>query len=487
MGGGNLPQKKNLARNRSKKMQNFSAFLCSICQKVLTFVRVFENLPLFDRQWEGLITLIARIMRYCITLILTLLGVGMAFSQNSRTEIDSNLRVANSISIETDAQKSRLRINKNCTNIEVHFKLDDYNLELDYMGNEASLQDFAHKVDSIGIEKIDSVVIVSQSSPEGAYKHNLFLSENRANTIRRYILDKHPDLKEHLRVYPDGESWDRLRDYVERDTLMTESVAKRVISIIDSDVNVATKKWQMAQLSIYRYLLTTYYPRIRNSSFCILYYSDDAIIEAETLLKFAENRPDPTEFVVPMAPEEKDEWNRKLDLKTNLVGWGFGVVNAAVDIDLAKHLSLTLPIYYSAWDYFKTTIKFRTLTIQPELRFWPSRENKGFFVGAHFGMAYYNMALDGDYRYQDHNRETPSLGGGVGIGYRLPISKSGHWRMEFTLGAGVYSRYYDIFHNTPVTKDGVMTESVKKTYWGVDQAAISFSYAFDLKKRGGKR
>ena len=84
----------------------------------------------------------------------------------------------------------------------------------------------------------------------------------------------------------------------------------------------------------------------------------------------------------------------------------------------------------------------------------------------------------------DHNRETPAIGGGVSIGYRLPISKNNRWRVEFSLGAGVYSRHYDKFHNTLRTKDGLMIESIKKTYWGIDQAAVSFSYSFDLKKKG---
>ena len=32
-----------------------------------------------------------------------------------------------------------------------------------------------------------------------------------------------------------------------------------------------------------------------------------------------------------------------------------------------------------------------------------------------------------------------------------------------------------------------MTGSVRKTYWGIDQAAVSFSYSIDLKKKGGKQ
>jgi hypothetical protein len=163
------------------------------------------------------------------------------------------------------------------------------------------------------------------------------------------------------------------------------------------------------------------------------------------------------------------------------------IANIAGEVDLAKHWSFTLPIYYSAWDYFKATVKFRTFAVQPEFRYWPSAENNGFFTGAHFGLAYYNFAFNGAYRYQDHNRNTPSIGGGISVGYRLPISKSSPWQVEFSVGAGVYSRHYDKFHNTPRTKDGLIIETVRKPYWGIDQAAVSVSYSFDLKKKGGKR
>ena len=202
-----------------------------------------------------------------------------------------------------------------------------------------------------------------------------------------------------------------------------------------------------------------------------------------------------TIVVVPIEPvpqpvlvlPQPEGWTRHLHLKSNTLGLGMGIANIAAEIDLAKHWSFTLPVYYSAWNYFKTTIKFRTFAVQPELRYWPSENNNGFFAGAHFGLAYYNFAFDGDYRYQDHNRETPAIGGGFSVGYRLPICKNNRWQVEFSLGAGIYPLHYDKFHNTPNTKDGLMTESIKKTYWGIDQAAVSLAYTFGLKKKGGKR
>lgn len=380
------------------------------------------------------------------------------------------------------------RYNKQITDIEVHFRLDIYDLDLGYMGNETSLRNFAHKIDSIGIANIDSIVIVSQSSPEGVYEHNLMLSRNRAKTMRKYLLDTHPELSGLLYVHPDGESWARLREYVRKDTLMKNSTIERVLSTIDADINIGTKKWRMEQLPVYKYLLMTYYPRIRNSVFCIIYhrqFNPVAIIDTVSVASHSPIAGTIPAFMHSFSGVQR--WVPELHLKTNFIGLGLAISNVAVEADLTKHLSVTLPIYYSAWNYFKTTIKFRTFSLQPELRYWLSEDNDGFFVGAHFGYVQYNFAFDGEYRYQDHYRKTPSIGGGVSIGYRLPLDKEECWKMELTLGAGGYSRHYDIFQNTPVTKDGLLLESIKDSYWGIDQAAITLAYSFDLKARGGRR
>ncbi len=113
---------------------------------------------------------------------------------------------------------------------------------------------------------------------------------------------------------------------------------------------------------------------------------------------------------------------------------------------MTRNLSFHLPVYYSALNYFTSTIKFRALGFQPELR-WNFTRPAGLFVGAHFGLAYFNLATDGNWRIQTHNGNEPLIGGGVSLGYRLPLSK---------------------------------------TYWGLDNAALNFSYSFDL-RRGRKK
>lgn len=177
-----------------------------------------------------------------------------------------------------------------------------------------------------------------------------------------------------------------------------------------------------------------------------------------------------------------EEWTRHLYVKTNAIGVGLLMVNAAVEVDLAEQWSFHLPVYYSGWNYIKSTIKFRTLSLQPEFRYWFEKKHR-WFVGAHFGLGYYNLAFNGKYRYQDHEGETPALGGGLSIGYRMPLSENNRWHVEFVLGGGAYRQHYDRFYNEENVAEGQLYDTKKKTYWGLDNVAITFSYRFDLKKK----
>ena len=63
---------------------------------------------------------------------------------------------------------------------------------------------------------------------------------------------------------------------------------------------------------------------------------------------------------------------------------------------------------------------------------------------------------------------------------RILLSNNNRWHAEFTLGAGVYRLHYDTFYNV---NDGKLIGTYKKTYWGIDNAAVNISYRFNLNKR----
>lgn len=421
-----------------------------------------------------------RVNKYCITLILLLFGVGAAHSQESRTEICVDFRVNSTV------------------------------IDSAYSDNTARMQEIIEFLQNIRQDSTISIVEISfcgASSPEGSDQLNRGLARGRLAALER-LVRREVDIPDSLVTRNDSYiPWDYLKSRIEDSDLIRKD---EVIAILEEESllvdyhhpnthidNRIVKLKRLDNGKVWQQMHKLFFKRMRNACAVFVTYKQELTpvqepviipdtIKVEPIVEVVEIKPDTTAIVAPVVPEVEG-WTRKLHLKTNVIGLGMGIANVAAEVDLAKHWSFALPVYYSAWDYFTSTIKFRTLAIQPEFRYWLSENNNGFFAGAHFGLAYYNFAFDGDYRYQDHNRETPSLGGGVGVGYRLPVGRNNRWRVEFSLGAGVYSRHYDKFHNTPDTKDGLMIESIKKTYWGIDQAAVSFSYTFDLKKKGGKR
>ena len=418
-----------------------------------------------------------RIKKYYITFIVLLFCVGFTYAQEKRTEICVDFRVNSTV------------------------------IDSAYSDNAVRMREIIDFLEAIRRDSTINIVEVSfcgAASPEGSDQLNRRLAQGRLTALER-LVRKEVDIPDSLITHNDSYiPWDYLKSQIEDSELLHKD---EVIAILEEEArlvdyhypnlhidNRIVKLKNLDNGKVWQQMNKLFFGRMRNACAVFVTYKkelppvQEPVIVPDTVVVEppVEIVRDTTSVVDNIIPEV-EEWSRKLHLKTNAIGLGMAIANVAAEVDLAKHWSFTLPVYYSAWDYFKSTIKFRTFAVQPEFRYWLSEENDGFFAGAHFGLAYYNFAFDGDYRYQDHNRETPTIGCGVSIGYRLPISKNNRWRVEFSLGAGVYSNHYDKFHNTPRTKDGLMIESIKKTYWGIDQATVSFSYSFDLKKKGGKR
>lgn len=167
-------------------------------------------------------------------------------------------------------------------------------------------------------------------------------------------------------------------------------------------------------------------------------------------------------------------------LKTNFLTYPLNLTaNLAVEVEIGRHVSVSVPFYYSAIDWFKNTIKFRMAGSQPEVRYWFRRNFTGFYVAGHATFGWYNVALGGRYRYQDHATNSPVFGGGINAGYRLPLGNS-RWALEFSLGAGYLPLYYDTFYN--VENGALAQEGLWKHYWGPDHAAVTLSYRFGKRR-----
>lgn len=414
-----------------------------------------------------------RIKKYCITLILLLFGVGVAHSQERHTEICIDFRVNSTV------------------------------IDSAYSDNAARMQEMVEFLRTIRQDSTINIIEVSfcgAASPEGSYQLNRKLAQGRLTALEKFIRSE-VDIPDSLITHNDSYiPWDYLKSQIEDSGLIRKD---EVIAILEEEArlvdyhhpnthidNRVVKLRALEGGKVWQQMNNLFFEQMRNACAVFVTYKKELppvqvpvivpdTIKVEPIVEAVEIVPDTTAIIETVIPEV-EEWSRKLHLKTNAIGLGMAIANVAAEIDLAKHWSFAVPVYYSALNYFTSTIKFRTLAVQPEFRYWFNENNQKFFVGAHFGYAQYNIAVDGDYRIQDHNGTSPALGGGISVGYRMPISKNDKWHIEFTLGAGVYGLHYDKFYNV---NNGKLVDTYRKTYWGIDNAAVNISYRFDLKKR----
>ncbi len=399
----------------------------------------------------------------------------------------------------------------------VHFRVNRTQIEPEYMSNAdriTELVSFLQRLQGDSTVSITNISFCGTASPEGSYEYNKMLAKGRREALEQWVRSR-VALPDSIVTYQDDYiPWEYLSSLVAESDI---SHKEAILDILDKeeiivryyrDRRIDDRVLRLRALDggkVWREMHKRFFKPLRNACVIFVTFEQTGVTDTvrtyhclippmPSLPEFAQpsllntlpsDMSDTLQVVLPdsVALPSVTLWQRTVSVKSNLLGWGLAITNAAVEADLCPYLSFHLPVYYSAWNYFTPTVKFRTFALQPEVRYWFSTKrlcNDGWFAGAHFGLAYYNVATAGEYRTQDHDGTCPALGGGLAVGYRLPISKGNRWKLEVSLGAGIYGLHYDLFRNIP---NGLLVSTEKKTYIGIDRAAISLSYTFGLKRK----
>lgn len=381
--------------------------------------------------------------------------------------------------------------------LTVYFKIGNANWDATYKENEARTKEFVQRIKETQTKtghKIVGVLFHSNTSPEGTRYINERLGNKRAQSIVDRLAKDLVFPDSVVKIEPMWSQWDDLHKYIIEHGDM--KYHDELLEIIENkSLSDAQKERRVRNLrggAPWRYLLNNVFPDMRYSEIRVFVGIEMPKLNEKLQVVEPEPTPEPESIPEPapepepvvevvdtpvvVTPVQEGPYD-KLILKTNTIGWAGMMANLGVEYQHKSGLAFHLPVYYSAMNYFTRTLKFRTFLIQPELRYYIPKV-EGLFVGGHFGLAWYNVAFDGDWRYQDHGRNTPAIGGGVNVGYKMPISKNKKWGIEFSLGVGAYQLHYDKFINE---QGGKLAYSEKRTFIGVDNAAVSFTYTFDLK------
>lgn len=369
--------------------------------------------------------------------------------------------------------------------MQISFRFDKSGIELEYKDNRQVITRLDSLIRAIDPETLDSILVITQSSPEGIHEHNLELSRKRAARTVRFLRDLYPELKDKIRAEPQGEAWKALKARILQDKKLTADQKIRVVGIIDADINPGTKKWRMERLPYYHEIYGRHYHPLRRSAICVIHYKDDerhAImppaaldqlleeafvddeLEEETILFTADSIPSP---IIPLYRYPV------FAFRTNLLVPAF---NIGIEVPIGKHWSAGADYYYP-WILAKNNRHcVEMLGIFLDGKYWFGKERTlkerltGHAIGLYGGAGYY------DFQHLKSGYQGEFIDIGIDYTYAVPIAKD-KLRMAFNIGLGYI--YTQARHYTPtddysdlIRDPGIRFQ--KFNFFGPTRASISF-------------
>lgn len=315
------------------------------------------------------------------------------------------------------------------------------------------------------------------ASPEGPTRFNKFLGQKRAETILDF-------LKQNLTI-PLNDDFDMEIDIEDYRTLclMMRRMGDKDYGYVQALCDQYLPKNQIAKLksilrttrqsTLWYRLFREYFPRLRAARVVFFFYAPQTFKQPEVVEVELEPQP-VVEPVVPVIPEtpvvaepaEQETWVERyprrelLSVKTNLLFYGvympgYGkwcpIPNVAVEwYPLRGHFTVGASFDCPWWQNYWGHKYFQVRNYQLEGRYYFRRgdielrpEGKGAAFRGWYLQAYGNIGLYGICFDEKRGWVGEGIGGGVGVGYVLPLSKKGHWKLEFSLQAGVFHTKYD--------------------------------------------
>lgn len=380
----------------------------------------------------------------------------------------------------------------------VDFPINMHTVDPSFGSNGSSLDSLSSTLEAIrsdSLVSLEGISVEGYASPDGRVRRNLALAQRRTDALACWLVEECGVAPELVHRQQSAIAWDDFRRGISESGL-PQSARILEICATGSDDSQADVGRRMARLKtldngrVWRTLARDIFPGLRRSVSVLVMVRrivpqpqpqpepavDSEMTDGEiaVLAPRSDNRCDENESEsdASMEPNCRRGWH----VSTNVPAWAMFIANAAGEYDFACRWSAALSVYYSAWNYATSTRKFRTFIFRPELRYWLGSDHRGIFVDGHLSMVSYNFARKGwHYRIQDVGGDHPALGGGVGVGWRMPLSRNGRWSAEAQIGAGCYALKYDRFENRP---DGPLVDTRTRTWFGIDNVSVSMVYNF---------
>lgn len=394
----------------------------------------------------------------------------------------------------------------------------------------------------------------SAASPEGPLWFNQQLSRGRRDALLK-IFRNHGVSTQNIQIDVVDEEYELLAFFMRQ---VGDPDATLVTNMVNRHLqNPALLKKMLQEYDggrLWDRLLKEYFPPLRASRFMIILPDNtlEDLMASQRMfsapdIDFAELRPSAT--MVPLAIVPQSLWTpltpasrarrEVLAIKTNLLEWGAWVPQYGMcpmpNVELEfypRHGHFTVGGNFDCpWWIGNTTNHkyFELRNYQLYTRFYVRNSNRSYSDAAHTvptpGQAafrgFYLQAYAHAFLYQigfsaKKGWIGEGLGGGLGLGYVLPISRDGHWRLDMGVQVGMFRTKYDpfvwgkpVFHggeidgqyyyNTHLYRDNFEKRLHRYTWMGPTRVGLSLSYdllyhknnrrgvSFRKKEKGGSR
>lgn len=153
--------------------------------------------------------------------------------------------------------------------MRVYYPYDDATLMRSYMNNSQIFDEIDEIIASDG-DVVPCFEIISYSSPEGDWNYNLRLSRRRANSLKRYLESRYPQLVGNITINPNAESWEELHKLVSSDNRLSNANRSDIIRIIESDKAPDVKERELKSMECYRTFYRNFFRGLRYAQISVV-------------------------------------------------------------------------------------------------------------------------------------------------------------------------------------------------------------------------
>lgn len=374
----------------------------------------------------------------------------------------------------------------------IYYKVDSIDINPTYLQNKENLAHIRNYLKNS--PRIDSITIYAWASPEGGYKHNVWLSKERAKTAKRFLLETAADSSrlssDKIKISPLAENWEGLEQIVvERYNRHDREKVLRILR--DTSIGDETRKWRLQQLDngyTWTFLKRRYMPELRAATWICVWA--EVIDPLPVVAQASQPLTAKDKGMAPPPPISTIEDIRTIcALKTNLLYDAVTAVNFEVEVPIGERWSVAVEDVFPWWTGGPHDNKyaFQMWEIGVEPRYWFKKNDEvdrlaGHFVGAYLMSSMYDFQYDNALCYQGEYWST-----GLTYGYSVPIGKL----LQLEMSASVGYMKTDYRHYQPDLDYGALYKDpyVKgnMSYFGPTKLKVSLVLPIRVKTRKGGR